>query len=63
MSIQPFIMNTYNVFFLLVAPERTQIKLRVFINRYLRTILNIKWPKVVSNKERRELVEQENAVV
>ncbi|XP_062597058.1 uncharacterized protein LOC134258511 [Saccostrea cucullata] len=38
-------------------------KLRVFVNRCLRTIFKIRWPKIVSNNKLREMSGQEDIVV
>ena len=38
-------------------------KLRVFVNRCLRTIFKIRWPRIVSNNELREMSGQEDITV
>lgn len=38
-------------------------KLRVFVNRCLRSIFKIRWPKVISNNELREMAAQEDIAV
>lgn len=38
-------------------------KLRVFVNRCLRSIFKIRWPKVITNNELREMAGQEDIAV
>ena len=40
-----------------------QERLRVFVNRCLRSIFKIRWPKVISNNELRDMAGQEDIAV